>query len=234
MTEPGIASQLPSDWLPAETLPELRAQLSWPVPDDFWYRWVADSEHGLPHVGVEAFWITGGVMHIVGNGGWVIRDDEFEQDLVTERRLGHERINIETVERTATNFSNGRISGSVTFTGGVIRRDLPMVPLEALYGASKAQREARRESQPAPSGRPDSAEIGHDGSLTLRGQTYPPGRFNIYQRPDEPGIRRCGLWVDGERQYGVAIYQEGTWLFTVPGDKAAADFVYEMIETGAP
>lgn len=66
--------------------------------------------------------------------------------------------------------------------------------------------------------------------LTIAGTKHGAGHFRIYDGPPKPGIKLCGLWIDDERQYGVAVYQGGAWRFTVPDSKSFADWVYDQID----
>ena len=181
---------------------------------------------------MEAFWITDPVMHLARCTGWIADNDL--ADGVDERALvSHERISMETIETYNYNFSLADDSGEIVFTGGKVRTDLPLIPIMSHYDAKSRKAHNAQQPQPAPATTtPDRADIAADGSqLTLRGRIYELGRFNTYLKLGEAGIRPCGLWIDGQRQYGVAVYTDDVWQFTVPHSREFADFVYDQIET---
>ncbi len=230
MPEPELPSSFPTPWIPQQALSGERASLPIPVPEDSWLRLIEDPARGLPYLCMEAFWITDPVMHVARCAGWTADD---HADGVDERALvSHERISMETIESYNYQFTQTDDSGEIVFTGGEIRTDLPLVPIMAHYDAHDQKASKAPQSTAPATTVPDRADIAAHGShLTLRGQRYERGRFNTYLKLGETGIQPCGLWIDGQRQYGVAIYDNGEWLFTVPYDRGFADFVYDQIET---
>jgi hypothetical protein len=65
-----------------------------------------------------------------------------------------------------------------------------------------------------------------DGQLL--GATAGPVRF--HHGPGGPGQLLSGVWIGGRRQYGVAVYRDDAWLFSVTGSVEDADAAYDEID----
>lgn len=173
-------------------------------------------------------------MHLARREGWAAPGEV--ADGVDERKLlGHERINIETIERYHYQLADD--SGWVELTGGGRRTDLPMFLVVSHFSdAPGAYGHTAPIEGAGPARTPEDpglirADLNRDGSvLTIAGVAYTAERFRVFDAPPQPGIKLCGLWIDGERQYGVTVYQQNNWKFTVPDLRSFADWVYNQIE----
>jgi hypothetical protein len=108
-------------WLPIAVVPDVRDQLPIAVPDEAWFRLIADPRQGLPAAHVELGWVTGSVLHLATVAGFTLSEDA---DGVDEAEvLGHRRIPLETISGATPDLRT--MGGPVELTSGEVINEGP-------------------------------------------------------------------------------------------------------------
>jgi hypothetical protein len=80
-------------------------------------------------------------------------------------------------------------------------------------------------------------DIRHHGTeFFLDGRRLDPlaEPVRLYHGVGGPGLLLSGVWIGAQRQYGVAVYREDKWLFSVTMDQADADAAYDQLDVLEP
>lgn len=237
----GPKMRIDSDWLPYKHhLWKLGTDFPIPISVDAWVRGVPHDTLGPPELIVEAFWITPPVFHRYRFEGWT--EGGHQTSGIDRSVVGRERVSLETV--VGTHLGPTDAESWVDFLDGTRRVDLPTFLIAS-------HRTGGRDGYAVP---PPPFATGH---MTDRGEHSPLSRIDLFDDDDHPvlvdgrpidnwrvrawdrpihlpnlGMRVCGIWIDEVRQYGVAVYLERAWLFTVPKSRVIADRIYDMIDRG--